>query len=984
MTPKQIGRYEIERRIGRGGMAVIFLARDPLMKRLVAIKVLPGQLNQDPKFRTRFQREVEVVASLEHPAIVPVHDFGEQDDQPYFVMRYMPGGSLRERLRKGTLSVTATAEIIRQIAPGLDAAHRKGIIHRDIKPGNILFDSNDTAYLGDFGIVKLGTASATFTGSAVLGTPSYMSPELARGDQDIDGRSDIYALGVLIFRMWTGVLPYTATTPMGIAMKHITDPVPRLLDYKPDLPPACQALISIAMAKDRKDRFETATALSQVLDLIAANKIWSADQVSRSIGTPEPGTAGQPESAADLAEAAVAAGVPGLTVRPTQADAPAPNNLPVQSSSFIGREDELAAISSRLAEPSCRLLTLLGPGGIGKTRVAIEAAQNEIHHFEHGVFFVPLAPLSAGEFIVPTLAEVVNFSFYSDEEPKTQLLNYLRGKQMLLVFDNFEHLIDSAGLVSDILQTSPHIKVLVTARERLNLQEEWILQIHGMAVPQGGDLVKASEFPSMQLFLERARRVKADFELTETEKPYAVRICQLLEGIPLGIELAAAWIRFLSCEEIAIEIEQNLDFLTSSLRNVSQRHRSLRAVFEYSWNLLTELERTVFRKLTVFRGGFTRQAALSVADASLFHLSALADKSLLRTEAEDHYEMLEVLKQYGKEKLEESPEESERVRTKHCEYFAEFLFARETGIKGSEQKEALEEIGVEIENVRAAWRWAIKTHNEAALSKALESLYRFYEIRGWFEEGNEMVGQLAESLRTRYGDTGSFEREKLFLYCRALARQGALNYRLGRHQTAEELLDKSIEISRQIDSRNDLGFALTYRGAVAYLGQAYEEARTYLQESLEIEKSDHDQLGTAIALHHLGLVARDTDDFPAARSLFQESLQVNKMSGNRYGIAISLNNLGMVARELGEHEEARELHHQSLVIREGLNDRWGIANSLDGLGLVAHSMGDNQEARQLLEKSLSIYEEIGDQRRMERTRANLDLVLQALHENGQN
>jgi serine/threonine protein kinase/tetratricopeptide (TPR) repeat protein len=979
-TPQQIGRYQVERRVGRGGMAVIYLATDPMMKRQVAIKVLPRQLNMDPKFRTRFLREVEVVASLEDPSVVPVHDYGEEDGQPYFVMRYMPGGSLREKLRKGSLSVAATSEIVTSIASGLDAAHRKGIVHRDIKPGNILFDAAEKAFLSDFGIVKVGNDSATFTGSAILGTPSYMSPELARGDGDIDGRSDIYALGVLIFRMWTGVLPFTATTPMGIAMKHITDPIPRLLDYKPDLPPACEALISKSMAKDREDRFQSAKALAEVLAAIARNEIWSVDQVNEGLVF-ETG----PTTDLDVETPAVSVDeieVPSHDISSDdgpersenpEALAPAPNNLPAQVSSFIGRQPELKAVATRLADPECRLLTLLGPGGIGKTRLGLESGENQLTAFKNGVFFIPLAPLSAGEFIVPSIAETIGFAFYSDEEPKVQLFNYLRGKQMLLVMDNFEHLIDSAGIASELLAAASGLKILVTARERLNLQEEWILQIHGMEVPQG-NLEQAASFPAMQLFIERARKVRADFELTEAERPYAVRICQLLEGIPLGIELAAAWIRFLSCEEIAVEIEQNLDFLTSSLRNVSQRHRSLRAVFEYSWNLLTEIERAIYRRLSIFRGGFTRQAASKIADANIMQLTALVDKSLLRKLPRERYEMLDLLQQYGLEKLADQADDQARIQALHSNYYADFLAEHESTIKSENQKTALDEIAAELENIRLAWTWAMAQEDDAILARSLESLYRFYEIRSRFEEGIEMVGGLTDHMRGRYGGTQQLDLEHLELYCRALSRQGALNYRLGRHEAARVLLEKAIEIGRAIDSPDILGFSLTYRGAAAFLAHEFEDARAYLGESLALERSDEDALGTAIALHHLGLVAREKDEFPEARRLFRESLEVNQKSGNGFGIAISLNNLGMVAWELGEYEEAKTLQEESLNIRKTLNDRWGIANSTEGLGRVAHGLGNTDEAQRMLEQSISMYDEIGDQRRVERTKAYLETL----------
>ncbi len=956
-------------------MAIIYLAHDPLMKRLVAIKLLPRQLTFDQTFRARFQREVEVIAALEHPAIVPVHDFGEQDDQPYFVMRYMPGGSLIDRLRYGNISLPDSARLIRQIAPALDEAHRKGIIHRDIKPGNILFDSNENAYLSDFGIVKLSGDAATFTGNNILGTPSYMSPELARGDSDVDGTSDIYALGVLIFRMWAGVLPYTANTPLGIAMKHITEPIPRVLDYKPELPPDCETLITIAMAKERKDRFKTATELSHALDRILENE-HSGDR-SPSSTFPISREKDARSGAADDSQAPTDAGtnVPAVPQKPLQAI----NNLPTQPSSFIGRRNELSLVAERLADPACRLLTLLGPGGIGKTRLALQAARQELYNYQHGIFFVALAPLSSPQFIISTIAETINFAFYNiQEENKVQLINYLRNKNMLLLLDNFEHLINAADLVVEILQTAPDVKFLVTSRERLNLQEEWVLNIPGMQVPSENDIDSADDYAAMQLFLDRARKVKPGAVFSETDKRYAIRICQLLEGVPLGIELAAAWVRLLSTQEIATEIEQNLDFLTTSLRNVSQRHRSLRAVFEYSWNLLAETEREAFAKLTVFRGGFTRQAAAKVAETSLFHLSTLVDKSLLRKNTPDRYDMLEVLKQYGEEKFLESPQVKSLVESQHSAFFSSYLRQREGALKGGDQKTAIDEIGAEVENIRAAVKWAIDNRRYATLSQAIEGFYRYFEIRGWLKEGVDILSNMSESMRERYGGTEALDEEMLLHYSRVLARLGAFYYRLGSHDEAELALKKSINVARPLSARSDLAFALTYLGAVAYLRLNFSEARNQLNESLSIYRELKDQLGSAIALHHLGLVAREEGDFVQARQLFQESLDINREVSNRFGVSISLDALGTVARALDELAEAKRLHEESLAIRKEYNDRWGIATSLDGLGQVASEMGNFVQAQTLFEESADIYREIGDQRRLAKTLENIQQVNEAL------
>lgn len=314
-SPQQFGRYEIKRELGRGGMATVYLAFDPRFKREVALKVLPHEFLHDPTFRVRFEREAQTIAALDHPAIVPVFDFGEQDGQPYFVMRYMPGGSLADRLKRGPLSLAETGQIFARLAPALDEAHTKGIIHRDLKPGNILFDQRAEAYLSDFGIVKLSEATSTFTGTGVIGTPAYMSPEQARGEADIDGRSDIYALGAILFEMLTGQTPYKADTPMGLVVKHITEPVPRILEVKPDLPPGCEALITWAMAKNRAERPPTASRLAKRLALLAR-------------GEPTGGEGVQTEAPPALTPSAPRTLAPSTGARPSPPPTLQPTNIP--------------------------------------------------------------------------------------------------------------------------------------------------------------------------------------------------------------------------------------------------------------------------------------------------------------------------------------------------------------------------------------------------------------------------------------------------------------------------------------------------------------------------------------------------------------------------------------------------------------------------------------------------------------------------------
>ncbi len=270
MGPEKIGRYEIKAELGRGGMATVYHGYDPRFEREVAIKVLPSELlHSDPQFKLRFEREAKIIAQLEHPAIVPVYDVGDEGGQPYFVMRYMNGGSLSERIKAKVMSIEEAAKILGHIAPGLDEAHAKGIVHRDLKPSNILFDAKGTPYISDFGIAKLSQAQASVTGSAIIGTPAYMAPEQASGET-VDGRSDIYALGIILFEMLTGRQPYEADTPMAVAIKHITDPVPHILEANPNLPSDVEMIIQTAMAKNRNDRYSTAVDMVEALRAVGS------------------------------------------------------------------------------------------------------------------------------------------------------------------------------------------------------------------------------------------------------------------------------------------------------------------------------------------------------------------------------------------------------------------------------------------------------------------------------------------------------------------------------------------------------------------------------------------------------------------------------------------------------------------------------------------------------------------------------------------
>jgi predicted ATPase len=397
------------------------------------------------------------------------------------------------------------------------------------------------------------------------------------------------------------------------------------------------------------------------------------------------------------------------------------------STRFVGRETERTEITRLLLDPACRLLTLLGPGGIGKTRLAIETASHVGQIFPDGVHLVLLQPLASPDFILSTLANAIGFLGRTGADVTDQLLDHLRDKAMLLVLDNYEHLLDGAPIASDILAAAPNVKLLVTSRERLNLREEWIYDVRGLAFPLSETENAIEHFEAVQLFSHSARRVDQHFQLTPANQPAVARICRLVEGMPLGIELASAWVRALPCQTIAGEIQQSLDILETPARNVPPRHRTMRAAFEPTWRRLSEAEQHVFMQLSVFRGGFAREAAAYIAGASRQMLAALIDRSLLRRASGDRYDIHELLRQYAEELLRTSPQLHEDMLDRHRAYYMRFLAEREQEIAFlGRPKEAIEKMNRDLENVRRAWRRAVEQGCVEEIARAAEGLWNFY------------------------------------------------------------------------------------------------------------------------------------------------------------------------------------------------------------------------------------------------------------------
>lgn len=392
------------------------------------------------------------------------------------------------------------------------------------------------------------------------------------------------------------------------------------------------------------------------------------------------------------------------------------HNLSAQTTPLVGREAELAELQRLLERPNVRLVTIVGAGGMGKTHLAQETARQYLERTQDQVFFVALAPLSAAEGLATAIIDALGYPLQQDRRsPEQQLLDYVQRKKMLFVLDNFEHLLIGAGLVNDMLRVAPGVRILVTSREPLQLSGETLYRLGSLAYPEQASPVNVLDYAAVKLFIERARHLLLAFEPSAADHEAIVRICRLVGGMPLGILLAASWVILLSLPDIADEISQSLDFLEAELRDLPERHHSLRAVFTHSWRRLADAERTVFMRLAVFRGGFTRQAAQNVAGASLRTLRVLVNQSLLQVEQGERYTLHELLRQYAEIELE-AAQQSAATREHHCAYYVDWLARRAGNLNGPRQAAALAEIETEVENVRLAWQWAVVHANSEQIA----------------------------------------------------------------------------------------------------------------------------------------------------------------------------------------------------------------------------------------------------------------------------
>jgi predicted ATPase/DNA-binding XRE family transcriptional regulator len=655
-----------------------------------------------------------------------------------------------------------------------------------------------------------------------------------------------------------------------------------------------------------------------------------------------------------------------------------PTGVPLPLTSIIGRDNELQVIAQQIQDPTCHLLTLTGPGGVGKTRLALEVANRLRDKFQYGACFVSLVGTRAFEFIIPTIADSLGFSFSGTTTLKDQLFHFLMGKQILLVLDNLEHLLDGIELLDELLESAPQAKILTTSREQLNLRTEWIFEVQGLPIPSNIELDAIESNSAAALFLQHAKQVRMNFRPLSEEAQAIMRICQLVEGLPLALELAATWVRTLSCREIASEIERGLDFLATTKRDIPERHRSIHTVFEHSWKLLSTEEQVALKNLSVFPGSFQREAAEQVAGASLPLLSALVSKSLVRRNESGRYDQHELVRQYAAVHLQSNGKEQAQTQDRHSNYYAALLEQWEGEIRSPRQKEILAEMGAEMDNVRLAWSWMLARQQIANIKKSLQTLWHFHEIRGWFQEGAAIFGQGVTAFQTSHAAQGEKGTERSVIFGRMLAQKGYFCAQLGQYEEARRLLQKGLTLLRSLNDSSALADALTLSAYTKYRLGEFTESTQDAQESLVLNRALGRQIGIAYCFVNLSYICLAQEEYERAYELSSESLAIcREILGDPHGTVDSLITLSAAASRLGRYAEAKQRAEEGLQISQMLNDRWGIGQALRQLGLINFHLGQIEQAEVQIRQCVSQFREIGDLTLMALALIDLGVVIRA-------
>ncbi len=936
----RLGPYEVLAPLGVGGMGEVYRARDSRLGREVALKVLPADVAADPERLDRFEQEARSASSLNHPSIVTIYEIGHADSVSYIAMELVEGTTLSELVAAGPIPARRALDIASRIADGLARAHAAGIVHRDLKPENLMVSRDGFVKILDFGLAKLVTlpkedvsraptlGNPRTAAGVILGTVGYMSPEQASG-RPLDFRSDQFAFGTVLYEIVTGRRAFRKETPAETLAAIIREEPEAIGLVNARVPAPLVWIVERCLAKDPEDRYASTSDLSR--DLAAVRE--------------------------------------RLVSAPAEPRGNRAASLPAQRTRLVGRDRELAAAGQLVLRSDVRVLTLTGPGGIGKTRLGLQVAEESRDRFPGGIHFLALAPIGDPGLIASAIAKALGVREVRSSSPLESLTEHLQQSSrapMLLLLDGFEHLISAAPIVADLVLAGPHLKVLVTSRSPLHVYGEHEFPVPPLALPDLRtplSVAAASECEAVSLFVQRAAAVQPDFALTPENAPVIAEICARLDGLPLAIELAAARVKLLSPSAMRMRLENRLQLLTGGARDLPARHQTLRGAIDWSHDLLDAAEQKLFRRLSVFAGGCTLEAAEAVCDSTsdlgldmLEGIEALVDRSLLQrvepAEGESRFVMLETIREYSLEQLAASGDEA-LARRSHAAYC---LVLAEEQVSESGDVEAtswLDRFEIEHDNFRAALEHLTRSGQPEWGLRLGAALFRFWEMREHLAEGRDRLRRLLAL-------PGAAARDKA--RARALFAAGVLAGAQGDYAAARPLLEEALEIERERDdgwgiavTRNALAVTALDRGDAAEAGALFEEA-------LALWRLLGDRVAVARSLSNLAKVARVQGDYARARALHEECLSIFRELGDRTGAAWALDQQADLAREQGDVVAARTLCERSLAEFRQIGDRWGIAGTLADLGNLARDQAEYSRARALYGESLRIFRDLDHKR----------------------